>query len=437
MSTLFAFLVVGFVLALPILFVILIVKAIRKKPVKKTALGMLGCFIGTIVSAMIFSAVYPQSNCEHEFVVTENIDATCNTEGKIVKECPKCNKKTEEVLEVLAHEWIDADCENPKTCKLCGATEGEKGGHKWEEATCTDPKTCSVCGLTEGDALSADKEHKWEEATCAKPKTCTICNKTEGTTKEHTLGEWEIVDEGTTTEQGTRQQKCTVCETVVNTEKFDSPSKIVAEIVEKTVKNHSAMTGDIEVIVGDDVNNLTVICSIMCKNSEQEVKNILIEIAEELKKTDVKAEGLFTIGDIEEGMDGECLAMASIDSEGNYNISSMSINFKTERNEWITSQFSAWDGSHTVLKNLIKDNMNDEKSFKHIKTTYIDAATEEKKNQVNDILKQSGYSQRVDVGDLFVMTEFSGKNAFNATVKNTAFGIVDYSADTVTLIGIE
>ncbi len=463
MSTLFAFLVLGFVLALPVLFVILIVKAIRRKPVKKTALGMLGCFIGMIVSAIIFSAVDPQSNCEHEFVITENIDASCNAEGKIVKECPKCNKKTEEVLEVLSHEWIEADCENPKTCKLCGTTEGEKGGHKWKEATCTDPKTCeicnktegtvashswenatctdpktcSVCGLTEGEALSADKEHKWEEATCAKPKTCTICNKTEGTTKEHTLGEWEIVDEGTTTEQGTRQQKCTVCEAVVNTEKFDSPSKVVAEIVEKTAKNHSAMTGDIEVIVGDDANSVTVICSIMCKNSEQEVKNILSEIAEELKKTDVKAEGLFTIGDIEEGMDGECLAMASIDSEGNYNISSMSINFKTERNEWITSQFSAWDGSHTVLKSLIKDNMNDEKSFEHIETTYIDVANEEKMNQVNDILKQSGYAQRVDVGDLFVMTEFSGKNAFNATVKNTAFGIVDYSADTVTLIGIE
>ena len=58
-------------------------------------------------------------------------------------------------------------------------------------------------------------------------------------------------------------------------------------------------------------------------------------------------------------------------------------------------------------------------------------------NQVNDILKQSGYSQRVEIGDLFVMTDFSAKNAFNATIKNTAFGIVDYSADLVRLIGIE
>lgn len=462
MSTLFAFLVVGFVIALPVLLVILIVKAIRKKPVKKTALIMLGCFIGMIASTMIFSAIDPQSNCEHEFSVTENISATCSTEGKIIQQCPKCNKETEEILPILVHEWKEADCENPKTCQLCGITEGEKGGHKWSEATCTTPKTCEVCSksegttashlwkeatctepktcssceLTEGEALSADKSHSWKEATCTEPKTCTVCNTTEGVTIEHTPSEWEVIDEGTSDVQGTRQQKCIVCETVIKTEKFDSPSKLATDIVEKVLAEYSA-NSELEVIVGDEDNSVIVTGAVYCENSEQEVKNILNAIAEKLKNVDIKAECLFAIGDITEGTDGECLAMASLDAEGNYNITSMSIDFKTERNEWITSQFSAWDGSHTVLKDLIKDNLNDEKSFDHIETTYIDVATEDKKNQVNDILKQSGYSQRVDVGDLFVMTEFSAKNAFNATVKNTAFGIVDYSADLVTLIGIE
>lgn len=35
------------------------------------------------------------------------------------------------------------------------------------------------------------------------------------------------------------------------------------------------------------------------------------------------------------------------------------------------------------------------------------------------------------------MAEFSAKNAFNATVKNTALGIASYSLDTITLIAIE
>ncbi len=36
-----------------------------------------------------------------------------------------------------------------------------------------------------------------------------------------------------------------------------------------------------------------------------------------------------------------------------------------------------------------------------------------------------------------IMTTFSAKNVFNATIKYTAFGIVDYSSNSVMLIGIE
>ena len=55
------------------------------------------------------------------------------------------------------HEWKDADCENPKTCELCGETEGEALGHQesdWEE--------------TEVDTVKAVKHLE---------KTCTRCDK--------------------------------------------------------------------------------------------------------------------------------------------------------------------------------------------------------------------------------------------------------------------
>ena len=42
-----------------------------------------------------------------------------------------------------------------------------------------------------------------------------------------------------------------------------------------------------------------------------------------------------------------------------YELAVMSPDFKTERNIWINDQFSAWDGSHTVLKSLIKRNLNE------------------------------------------------------------------------------
>ncbi len=95
------------------------------------------------------------------------------------------------------HEWVEATCKEPKTCKLCGKTEGELADHVWEEATCTKPKTCSVCGKTEGEKL----EHTWVEATCSTPKTCSECGQTEGEALGHV---WE---EPTCTEPRT----CSVC----------------------------------------------------------------------------------------------------------------------------------------------------------------------------------------------------------------------------------
>lgn len=55
------------------------------------------------------------------------------------------------------HQWEAANCAAPKTCTLCGETEGEPmGDHTWEEATTERPKTCSVCRKTEGDAIETD-----------------------------------------------------------------------------------------------------------------------------------------------------------------------------------------------------------------------------------------------------------------------------------------
>lgn len=53
-----------------------------------------------------------------------------------------------------------------------------KAGHTWVEATCTEPKTCSVCGATEGEALG----HDWSVNTpnYQQAKTCSRCNETQG-----------------------------------------------------------------------------------------------------------------------------------------------------------------------------------------------------------------------------------------------------------------
>ena len=96
------------------------------------------------------------------------------------------------------HEWKSATCEEPKTCSLCGVTEGDTLEHDWEEANCEDPKTCEECGKTKGDALG----HTWVEATCLAPKTCSVCKKTEAS-----IGHHKWVDATTET-----PKTCSVCQ---------------------------------------------------------------------------------------------------------------------------------------------------------------------------------------------------------------------------------
>ena len=108
-----------------------------------------------------------------------------------------------------------------------------------------------------------------------------------------------------------------------------------------------------------------------------------------------------------------------------------------ERQHWIENQFHWFDGRHIKLSELIKDNLNDSASFKAGNASYIDVNDEVLQTIVNQTLEEMGSSARVEVGDLLIIQEFTAKNVFNATVKNTAYGIVRGSDGTVILVGIE
>jgi hypothetical protein len=47
-----------------------------------------------------------------------------------------CGEVTVAQQEVPAegHTWVNADCDTPKTCSVCGATEGEALGHSFGAA---------------------------------------------------------------------------------------------------------------------------------------------------------------------------------------------------------------------------------------------------------------------------------------------------------------
>lgn len=74
------------------------------------------------------------------------------------------------------HEWKAATCTEPKSCALCGSTEGNPLGHtpNSDDGDCTTAVTCSVCG---GVVTAAKTEHTWnyESATNEHDKHCTVC----------------------------------------------------------------------------------------------------------------------------------------------------------------------------------------------------------------------------------------------------------------------
>lgn len=132
------------------------------------------------------------------------------------------------------HRWDDATCTKPKTCSICGKTEGEALGHQWMDATCTEPQICSVCKETKGKALGqkADTWSTIKEATCTeageKEATCKRCGKSlveEIPMMEHTPGEWKITKDykinrdGTVT-PGTQAIQCTVCNKELETKEY-------------------------------------------------------------------------------------------------------------------------------------------------------------------------------------------------------------------------
>lgn len=150
--------------------------------------------------ALVFSLT--ACSCEHEWS-----EATCIAP----RTCKLCN---ETQGEIKAHQWQDATCLEPKTCKDCGVTEGDVADHVWEEATCTTAKTCVICKKTEGEALG----HSWADATCTEAKNCTVCSEKEGEALGHTVSSWSVEKEPTCSELGSESGVCSVCNETVSRE---------------------------------------------------------------------------------------------------------------------------------------------------------------------------------------------------------------------------
>lgn len=127
---------------------------------------------------------------------------------------------------ICFHEWSGASCKEPKTCTICGKTDGFARGHDFKKETCAEPKICKVCGLESGKPNNDHKVKEWTtdiEPTCTdvgeKHGSCSVCGETitgEVVTSPHTEGEWTVISDFAVSPSGNvvpgkKVLTCSVC----------------------------------------------------------------------------------------------------------------------------------------------------------------------------------------------------------------------------------
>ena len=84
----------------------------------------------------------------HNYIVTETIDSSCTAAGNTSFECTICHDTYSEAIVIKSHNYSSATCTTPKTCRICGKTDGSALGHS------TSGVKCSRCGDITFDTLT-------------------------------------------------------------------------------------------------------------------------------------------------------------------------------------------------------------------------------------------------------------------------------------------
>ena len=93
-------------------------------------------------------------SCAHTYETVVKAP-NCTDQGYTTYTCTLCGSSYKgNYQDALGHSWQDATCTAPKTCSVCGATEGDPNGHNYTASVtapnCTDKgyttHTCSICG---------------------------------------------------------------------------------------------------------------------------------------------------------------------------------------------------------------------------------------------------------------------------------------------------
>lgn len=106
------------------------------------------------------------------------------------------------------------------------------------------------------------------------------------------------------------------------------------------------------------------------------------------------------------------------------------VNTGSEYSNWISSQFDS-KGANIYLENLIKNQLYDVNSYQHLKTEFIEVNDENRKTYVAGLVKEKDSSVTVEIGDLYLITEYNAKDTEGNTVKMTEYGLSKYKTKTL------
>ena len=83
----------------------------------------------------------------------------CDHGGYTRYVCSECGDNyTGDETSALGHDWSDPVCGQYIICNVCGEGSDDIVAHSWIDATYDAPKTCSACGDTEGEPLERPEE---------------------------------------------------------------------------------------------------------------------------------------------------------------------------------------------------------------------------------------------------------------------------------------
>ncbi len=144
-----------------------------------SALGMLCVYFAIGILTVLTD---PATYCDHKWVETEKVAATCTEDGNIEYHCDLCDSDKTDYLD-KGHTFETKEETEEKIVKVCSVC-GEEKIEKKETAKKTESKPTT--DKKETTSSKEEHKHKWEKATCEQPSTCKGCGETKGEELGHT-----------------------------------------------------------------------------------------------------------------------------------------------------------------------------------------------------------------------------------------------------------